>query len=75
MKYLSTRNNKLNEKFIDVVFNGLAKDGGLYLPKSWPVIDLKSLYNKSYEDVAFNIIDPFKRPCAVRVSIRSFKLF
>ena len=59
MKYLSTRNNKLNEKFIDVVFNGLAKDGGLYLPKSWPVIDLKSLYNKSYEDVAFNIIDPF----------------
>tara|TARA_B100000579_G_C22843730_1_gene863118 strand:+ start:2166 stop:3533 length:1368 start_codon:yes stop_codon:yes gene_type:complete len=59
MKYLSTRNNKLDEKFIDVVFNGLAKDGGLYLPKSWPVIDLKSLYNKSYEDVAFNIIDPF----------------
>ena len=31
MKYLSTRNNNLKESFTNILFQGLSKDGGLYL--------------------------------------------
>ena len=59
MKYLSTRNNQLRKSFNDVLFQGLSSDGGLFLPTSFPLIDFKTLRNKSYEEVAFNIINPF----------------
>ena len=59
MEYLSTRNNQLRKKFIDVLFQGLSTDGGLFLPTSWPSIDLNTLLDKSYAEVALNIINPF----------------
>ena len=59
MKYLSTRNNQLRKSFIDILFQGLSSDKGLFLPNSWPKIDVNSLRNKSYEDVALDIITPF----------------
>ena len=49
MKYLSTRDDSLNRSFNDILYQGLSRDGGLYLPKSWPKIDLLSLKNKSYD--------------------------
>ena len=52
MKYLSTRDDSLNRSFNDILYQGLSRDGGLYLPQSWPKIDLLSLKNKSYEEVA-----------------------
>ena len=42
MKYLSTRNNKLNFSFFEILFQGLSKDGGLFLPHEWPSIDTVS---------------------------------
>ena len=59
MKYFSTRNNKINKTFTGVLFQGLSEEGGLFLPKEWPLIDIKTLRNKSYEEVAFHIINPF----------------
>ena len=59
MKYLSTRNNNLKESFTNILFQGLSKDGGLYLPESWPLLDINTLRDKSYEEVALNIINPF----------------
>ena len=59
MKYLSTRNNQLNYSFSDTLFQGLSKDGGLFLPTSWPIIDIHNLQNKSYEEVAMHVINPF----------------
>ena len=59
MKYLSTRNSAIRESFSNVLFQGLSKEGGLFLPESWPNIDIKNLKGKSYNDVAFNIINPF----------------
>ena len=59
MKYLSTRNNQLHHSFTDVLFQGLSSDGGLFLPTSWPLIDINRLRDKSYEEVALNIISPF----------------
>ena len=59
MHYISTRNNQLQESFLNILFQGLSKDGGLYLPNSWPSIDIKSLQNKTYNEVAHSIISPF----------------
>ena len=59
MLYLSTQNNKLNESFLDILFQGLSKEGGLYLPSEWPKIDINTLRDKSYEEVALHIIYPF----------------
>ena len=61
MKYLSTRNDSLNQSFNDVLFQGLSKDGGLYLPKDWPTINLDKLLHLSYQEVAIEIIYPFVR--------------
>ena len=59
MKYLSTRDNSLKKSFNEILYQGLSKDGGLYLPVEWPTIDIENLQNKSYEDVALEIIFPF----------------
>jgi len=59
MKYLSTRDDSLKKSFNEILYQGLSKDGGLYLPVEWPTIDIKNLENKSYEDVALEIIFPF----------------
>ena len=59
MQYLSTQNNQLNESFLDILFQGLSKEGGLYLPSKWPKIDINTLRDKSYEEVALHIIYPF----------------
>ena len=59
MKYLSTRDDSLQKSFNQILYQGLSKDGGLYLPINWPSIDLKNLKNKSYQEVAVEIIYPF----------------
>ena len=59
MEYLSTRNNKLRKSFTEVLFAGLSKEGGLFLPNTWPLIDINRLRNKTYEEVALNIIKHF----------------
>ena len=59
MKYLSTRDKSLKKSFNEILFEGLSNDGGLFLPVEWPSIDIDNLHNKSYEDVALEIIFPF----------------
>ena len=59
MHYLSTRNNQLKESFLNILFRGLSKDGGLFLPSEWPTISLKDLAGKSYQEVAHSIIFPY----------------
>ena len=59
MHYISTRNNQLNESFLNILFRGLSKDGGLFLPSEWPTISLENLRGKSYQEVAHSIIYPY----------------
>ena len=59
MKYLSTRDNSLKKSFDKILYQGLSNEGGLYLPVEWPSINLLNLENKSYEEVALEIIFPF----------------
>jgi len=59
MKYISTKNNKKTYNFIDTFLNGLALDGGLYIPKKIPRLSkaaLKRLSKLNYNDLAYEII-------------------
>ena len=44
MIYKSTRGQAKELLFKDVIFEGLASDGGLYIPSSWPLLDLSLIH-------------------------------
>ncbi len=59
MKYLSTRGDRTPRGFSDILLEGLAPDGGLYLPESYPKIDDATLTRwrgLNYADLAFEIL-------------------
>ena len=55
--YQSTRGNAPELDFADVLLAGLASDGGLYVPKSWPKAAPPA--NLSYVEFAQHIMWPF----------------
>lgn len=57
MRYVSTRGTAPELGFDDVLIQGLALDGGLYVPSYWPQFDLPD--SGSYADVAAAVIRPF----------------
>lgn len=62
MKYISTRQNAAELSFEEVVLQGLASDGGLYVPKSLPSFntkDLQHLRHLSYQDLFFEVTKHF----------------
>lgn len=62
MKYISTRGSAPKLSFDDVLLTGLARDGGLYLPESWPqfsAADLADMKTMSYTDLAVAVMLPF----------------
>ena len=62
IKYLSTRGQESNLNFDDVLLSGLARDGGLYLPNTWPRFsnsELNEMKDLDYISLAEKIISPF----------------
>ena len=62
MRYISTRGQAPVLEFDDVLLAGLARDGGLYLPESWPRLsadDIRSLRGLSYPELAMRVVAPF----------------
>ena len=59
MRYLSTRGAAPALAFDEVLLAGLAGDGGLFLPESWPQLYLKSLIGLDYPTVAQRVMGPF----------------
>ena len=62
MQYVSTRGEAPELGFEDVLLTGLARDGGLYIPKTWPQIsadELRGLRGHSYQDIAFHVVSKF----------------
>ena len=62
MRYVSTRGRAPALGFCDCLLAGLARDGGLYVPESWPQfspIDIRSLAGLSYAEVAIRVMAPF----------------
>ena len=59
MKYISTRGKAPELGFENVLLSGLASDGGLYIPKSWPKIKYQDLPDGPYYEKAAFVIHPF----------------
>jgi len=62
MQYISTRGKADKLGFIDVVIAGLASDGGLYVPESYPFFSAKEitkLRGLSYSELFLQIVRPY----------------
>lgn len=59
MKYVSTRGLSPALDFADVLLGGLAPDGGLYVPESWPVLPDGWQVPRPYGEVAAEVLWPY----------------
>jgi threonine synthase len=60
--YVSTRGDAPSLGFEDVMMTGLAIDGGLYVPATWPQLtaaSLNGLAEGTYSEAALRVIEPF----------------
>ena len=78
MRYVSTRGDAPELGFADVVLEGLARDGGLYVPASWPA--LPGQLPGAYADLATDVIMPyvgtdFDRPTISRLCREAYSTF
>ncbi|MFC5608036.1 threonine synthase [Variovorax soli] len=59
MRYLSTRGHPDRRRFCEILLEGLAPDGGLYLPERYPQVDAATLerWRKlPYAELAFEVL-------------------
>lgn len=70
IKYISTRGGGSPLNFEQVLLAGLAPDGGLYVPATWPKPDLAKLKGKSYVEVAEEVIFPYVENSIDRETLR-----
>jgi threonine synthase len=62
MRYVSTRGEAPPLDFVEVMLAGLARDGGLYVPETWPRLDPQTIAGfagRPYAEVALEVIRPF----------------
>ena len=62
MRYISTRGAAPALEFDDVLLTGLARDGGLYVPETWPRVsaeEWRAWRGLSYGELAFRVLRPF----------------
>ncbi|MCL7463675.1 threonine synthase [Phaeovulum sp. NW3] len=62
MRYISTRGQAPVLSFGEAMLTGLARDGGLYVPETIPVMtpaDIAALAGLPYEEVALRVMKPF----------------
>ncbi|MDB5462409.1 MAG: thrC [Phenylobacterium sp.] len=62
MRYVSTRGQAPSVGFVDAVLGGLAPDGGLYVPETWPQIsaqEIAGFAERPYAEVAARVIGAF----------------
>jgi len=59
MRYISTRGHTWRKRFCEILLEGLAPDGGLYLPEHYPQVSAATLTkwrSLSYADLAFEVL-------------------
>lgn len=62
MRYESTRGNAARLDFEGVTLAGLASDGGLYVPETWPTLsrdEIAALGGLTYVETAVRVMGPF----------------
>ncbi len=66
MRYVSTRGQAPVRDFSGVLLAGLAEDGGLYVPETWPVFspaDWRAMRGLPYGELAARVMQPFVGQC------------
>jgi len=61
-RYISTRGEAPVLGFCDVMLTGLARDGGLYVPETWPQVapdTIAGFFGRPYWEVAVDVVKPF----------------
>jgi len=61
-RYISTRGEAPSLGFCDVMLTGLARDGGLYVPETWPSLSAEQIagfFGRPYWEVAVEVMRPF----------------
>jgi threonine synthase len=74
MEYISTRGSAPALDFEGATLTGLAKDGGLYVPRVWPTFSLDeiaALRGLSYAETAVRVMKPFVADCLSEDELRS----
>jgi threonine synthase len=70
MEFTSTRDPAQTAGFAAALLQGLAPDGGLYVPRSWPTVDPDSFGKESdLPGVATRLITPFAEADALAASL------
>ena len=72
MRYVSTRGEAPALNFVDVTLAGLARDGGLYVPETWPSLApdaITALAGRPYAEVAVEVIAPFVGDAVARADL------
>ena len=62
MRYISTRGGGTPQTFTQILLEGLAPDGGLYLPESYPQVsaaELQAMRSMNYRELAFAVLSKF----------------
>lgn len=62
MQYISTRGEAPKLGFADVTLAGLARDGGLYVPETWPRLSPEAIggfAGRPFHEIAVDVIAPF----------------
>ncbi|MDX2210616.1 MAG: threonine synthase [Sphingopyxis sp.] len=74
MDYISTRGSAPALDFRGVTLTGLASDGGLYVPRSWPQFsadDIAALAGLDYIETAVRVMSPFVAGSLSEVDLRT----
>jgi len=79
LHYISTRshNTKTTSNFSSVIMEGLASDGGLYIPKNFPKfssLELENMINMSYEELCVEVIFKYCGTCLTKEEIKIIAL-
>ena len=73
MKYVSTRGTAPVLPFDDVLLAGLARDGGLYVPETWPrwtKAEIRALRGLSFAEIAVEVMRPFIGGCIAEPDLK-----
>ncbi len=72
MRYVSTRGTAPELGFEDVLLAGLARDGGLYVPQTWPTLSAATIAGfagKPFHEVAVEVLEPLTGGAIPRVDL------
>jgi threonine synthase len=73
LNYISTRGTAPKLGFDDVLLAGLARDGGLYLPETWPKLSpetIRGFKGKPFANIAVEVIHPFTGGTIARTDLQ-----